>query len=449
MSVCPLPNGQNSPKRRSDRGISPEAAKVAAFPLTALILVALIACQGPAGPAGTAGEPGDRGAPGTPGAPGTDGAPGAPGVDAPIPLTGRASDVLIDSLNLGKDKDEARMFTLDLHAAGYFNGGEAPFKYTRGMIMDPAGAEVTSVGETADALATAEIDTDTGELKLKLNADFDFASVADAAAYVEGWTIKLSAEDANKESAESEIMIKPNRAPMLATGVGSTTAPTLDDPNDAYVVGTMDEEIDADTDTDGNQPRTDGAASCTMMNSCVITLFSDEDAKGLMVMVTNPGSSYSWSDEGEGKLKLTGLTRTADPVEVDVTARDGDGLELKARFTLDVNGAPTLSDKAAALDRSVTIPGAGTPASGVAVSLFADQAAAMRAFEDPDEDVVAVSFMSDNDAVVTVTAAVGGTLTPQARGTTTVYAIGTTGDGSADTTGLGQYAKLAFTVTVE
>ena len=31
------------------------AAKVAAFPLTALILVALIACQGPAGPAGTDG----------------------------------------------------------------------------------------------------------------------------------------------------------------------------------------------------------------------------------------------------------------------------------------------------------------------------------------------------------------------------------------------------------
>ena len=32
------------------------AAKVAAFPLTALILVALVACQGPAGPPGATGQ---------------------------------------------------------------------------------------------------------------------------------------------------------------------------------------------------------------------------------------------------------------------------------------------------------------------------------------------------------------------------------------------------------
>ena len=47
------------------------AAKVAAFPLTALILVALVACQGPIGPAGAAGGKGD------PGAPGADGDPSA------------------------------------------------------------------------------------------------------------------------------------------------------------------------------------------------------------------------------------------------------------------------------------------------------------------------------------------------------------------------------------
>ena len=378
---------------------------------------------------------------------------GVPGADAPIPLTGRDSAVVIDSLNAGKDEDEATEFTIDLHAKGYFNGGEAPFTYTVVSVIDSDDGE-TEITPGAEAkIVTAAIDADSNMLKLKLNASpsTPFAQ----ADYMTGFTIALSAEDANKESATSSLVIKPNRAPVLAspgdTAITFQTAgqPGLADPNDAFVVGTMDEEIDGDLGTDGNQPRTDGAASCTMMNSCVITLFSDEDPKGLTIMVTNPGSSYSWSDEGEGKLKLTGLTRTADPVEVDVTAKDGDGLELKARFTLDVNGAPTLSDKAAALDRSVTIPGAGTPASGVAVSLFANQEAAMLAFEDPDEDVVAVTFMSDNDAVVTVTAAAGGTLTPRARGTTTVYAIGTTGDGTDDTTGLGQYAKLAFTVTVE
>ncbi len=53
------------------------AAKVAAFPLTALILVALVACQGPAGPAGASGAKGDTGASGS------DGAQGPAGIDAP------------------------------------------------------------------------------------------------------------------------------------------------------------------------------------------------------------------------------------------------------------------------------------------------------------------------------------------------------------------------------
>ncbi len=421
------------------------AAKVAAFPLTALILVALIACQGPAGPTGQAGEPGDTGAPGTPGMDGTSGAPGA---DAPIPLTGRDSDVIIDSLNAGRDEDEAEEFTIDLHAAGYFNGGEAPYKYTVVDITDSDGSSPIIPGAD-QPVVTAEIDADTNMLKLKLNAEAG-THFTDSADWATGFTIGLSAEDANKESATSSLVIKPNRGPVLATGVTFATAGEvpLGGDNASYVIGIMDDEIDIDTGTDDNQPRTDGAASCTTMNSCVITLFSDEDPKGLTIMVTNPGTSYSWNDEGEGKLKLTGQMRTGDPVDVDVTAMDEDGLEIEARFTLDVNGPPTLSDNAAQINRSITIP--ANPATGVTLEVFADQAAAIEAFTDPDMDTVVVTFESKNVAVVEVSGGDGGTLTPNSRGTATVVATGTTGIvGTPDTDGLGQYVTLEFTVTVE
>ena len=58
------------------------AAKVAAFPLTALILVALVACQGPVGPAGPA-VTGPDGPSGPSGPSGGQGLPGKPG-DSPL-----------------------------------------------------------------------------------------------------------------------------------------------------------------------------------------------------------------------------------------------------------------------------------------------------------------------------------------------------------------------------
>ena len=422
------------------------AAKVAAFPLTALILVALIACQGPAGPAGAAGEPGDTGASGAPGADGAPGMDGAPGADAPIPLTGRASAVVIDSLNAGKDMNEATEMTIDLHAAGYFNGGMGPITYKVTRILDSDGSTVITIPATigaTDPLAMAKIDE--GMLKLKFNTGHTW----DDADYMMGFTIELSAEDANKESADSKLTFKPNRAPELREAtptVAFGTAPVLTDPNDAYVIGILDDEIDTDDSTaDVKDPRTDGAASCATMNSCVLTLFQD-DGDYMIAVTSNPGGSYAWKDEGEGKLRLTGLMRTDDPVEVDVTATDEDGLELKVRFTLDVNAPPTLSEDAAALTKNVETT------LGTNVNLFADADAAVRAFADADGDTVAVTFMSDNEAVVEIGTGAGGVLEPQGRGTAKVYAIGTTGavgEASGSEAGLGQYAKLAFTVTVK
>lgn len=331
---------------------------------------------------------------------------------------------------------------IDLHADGYFNGGEAPFKYTLGTIADnDANGTAITVGDAAQ-LVTAAIDKDTNMLKLKLNAGFAW----DDDDYVKGFVVTVMAEDANRESASSSVTIKPNRAPRLATGVVATTEPGLDDPNDAYVIGTMSGDIDTDAATEGKQARADGAAMCKTFNSCELTLFQDDDGDDFTVKVVSDHDGEFTPSYDKGKLTLTGMKRTKDPVEIDVMATDMHGLSSKKyRFELTVNAAPMLSEEAAALVRSIMIEfGAAT-----STSLFADATAAMAAFTDADEDTVAVTFKSANTGIVTVDGA-GGTLTPKARGTTTVTATGTTGvQGTPDDDGLGQYAMIEFTVTVK
>ena len=81
---------QNVLKGKENNMRFTRAAKVAAFPLTALILVALVACQGPAGPAGAAGGKGDPGSMGDPGLMGNPGGPGPAGADALVARTARA-----------------------------------------------------------------------------------------------------------------------------------------------------------------------------------------------------------------------------------------------------------------------------------------------------------------------------------------------------------------------
>ncbi len=409
------------------------AAKVAAFPLTALILVALIACQGPAGPTGQAGEPGDTGAPGTPGMDGTSGAPGA---DAPIPLTGRDGNVLLDSIKAGKDDNEATEYTIDLHAMGYFNGGMAPFTYKVTGVTDSDGQ--TEITPAADQnVVTAEIDDDTGMLKLKLTATL---TNYDAADYMTGFTIGLSAEDANKESATSSLTIKPNQAPQNVSNVQDTEG-VLSGDNESYTIGTQEGEIDTDDSADDNQPRTDGAASCATFNSCVVTIFTDQDDFTLSV-VADPSGHLTWEDQGEGKLLLTGVSGTdADtPVEVDVTATDSDGQDRTLRFNVIVDAAPTISEAGAAVQRTITLMPTDTYSVLGAVAGNIDDA-----FED-DQDVT-VAFESANVLIATVDAT-SGQVTAQAQGTTTVTATGTTGGVSTDTNGLGQSVKIEFTITV-
>jgi hypothetical protein len=246
--------------------------KFAAFiSIIVSVAVMFVACQGAVGPQGERGEKGEKGDPGTAGTPGTPGTPGEPGEPATPALTGRTGPVVLDSLNAGDDEDESTEYMIDLLDAGYFHGGTGPYEFEITGVTDSDGSSAIDLTDTTDDDLTAEIDDETNLLTIKLVAATTFSDDD----YTTGYTIALKAVDANSESAVSSVTIKPNRAPVLATGVAQTDGNLTGD-NESYVIGTMPGEIDTDTGTDDNQPRVDGAASCTMFNMCELTLFSDD-----------------------------------------------------------------------------------------------------------------------------------------------------------------------------
>ena len=422
--------------------------KFAAF-ISIIVSVAVMfaACQGVVGPAGPQGP---KGEPGTPGTPGTPGAPGEPGEPAPLPLTGRTGPVVLDSLNAGDDEDEATEHMIDLMAAGYFHGGAEPYEYEITGVTDSGGTAI-DLSATGAAL-TAAIDATTNMLNIKLAYTQGTTNYTDAD-YTTGYTIALKAVDANSESAVSSVVLKPNRAPVLAGDATASAEGDLADPNNQYVIGTMSGEIDIDTGTDGNQPRTDGVLSCTMFNMCELTLFSDDGDSTPVVSITSAtGGKYSWT-ANDGKLTITGLASTYDedadpaaddPIEVDVMAEDEGGLSLEVTFMLSVNAPPMLSESAADIDSSVEF----TLGATTGLSLIS-QLGAVALFDDPEGDTVVATFASANTAIITVGAS-DGAVVPVSRGTTTITVTGATGaQDNTDTDGLGQSAEIKYTVTVK
>ena len=102
------------------------AAKVAAFPLTALILVALVACQGPIGPKGAAGGTGPAGGSGPTGDIGPRGPVGAAAL---VAKSGDAPNILI---NDGKAADGTVVLggPETYNVAPLFAGGKGEIDFT-------------------------------------------------------------------------------------------------------------------------------------------------------------------------------------------------------------------------------------------------------------------------------------------------------------------------------
>ena len=207
------------------------AAKVAAFPLTALVLVALIACQGPAGPAGAAGAKGDTGASGS------DGAPGPAGIDAPpnMPPTLKADKMLnteyLALANAGGGTAGSRTLT-ELMVSTYFEDpeGVTNLHYSLGELSD-ADKKTVDVYLNGDA-NTEDGDTDpttpntiitTPVTKASVEGDAYLAIMAKASGSV---TLKLTVKDGTGGSATFDIgvMVRASNAPptlnadVLTTG---------------------------------------------------------------------------------------------------------------------------------------------------------------------------------------------------------------------------------------
>jgi hypothetical protein len=348
--------------------------------------------------------------------------------------------------------DEVTEFNIDLVADGYFNGGNGPYKFeltgvTHGADDEDLTTTMTASGFEATEL-TGSIDEETNMLNVELVATTQWTDPH----YMSGFTIHLKATDANQESATSSVTIKPNRAPTL-DDITPDEDGSLPVPNDAYVLGTMAGDIDIDANMDENQPRPDGAASCTTFNSCELTLFEDDGELDFDVAVVSDASdSFSWESK-DGKLVLTGLQATEEDVEVEVRATDSNELSSpKYSFMLSVSGAPTVSEAGQGVSKTVTVTLADLMSG--AFNIFRTEAAAQAAFSATEgTPITTVMYKSANESIVKPATQTTGdeahVLTAEGRGSTTVTVRGITGvQGTPDSDGLGQYAEIVFTVVV-
>ena len=280
------------------------AAKVAAFPLTALILVALIACQGPAGPAGAAGAAGPAGADGKDG---TDGAQGPPGMDAPHPLASKIIDTVYFGLPITVDADNTAP-TKTVDVSDGFTGGTAEGRtYKVGAVTNTA------------AFSSFSFELEGSMLKLTVTA----SETITAGTVILDISIPIQATDTSGAVATSNVLVRMNQLPVVtdaATPIGLTVglqdAPTMDGDDD-------------DMDPDDYNTTQDNV-TCVMLNSCKVTLaatddnrddsyewaFYNTDPDSVMVMATNDG------------VMITGLKNAAAAVPVFVWAVDEGGFPM-------------------------------------------------------------------------------------------------------------------------
>ena len=331
------------------------AAKVAAFPLTALILVALIACQGPAGPAGADGSKGD---PGAAGAPGADGAQGPPGMDAPHPLASVVIDTVYFSLPQAAGTDDDPVPEVEVDVSTGFTGGTAEGRtYKLGAVAN------------SGQFTGFSYDLDESTLKLTMGEQ---PAPTDT---IEDITIPIQATDTNGAVATTTVIVRGNVVPVVASAttnieliVGLQAAPTAD--------GT-DEDMDPD-DYDG-QSVTDGDITCVMLNQCTVDLtgvtdlnrddshvwrFHNTDEDSVMVQSTDKG------------VMITGLKAADAAVSVYVWAEDAGGMPMLAEeddeTTTDVDETKWPGDAAREIQVTIDPPpdlGEGLTINGQMVTL--------------------------------------------------------------------------------
>jgi hypothetical protein len=403
------------------------AAKVAAFPLLAMVLVvALIACQ--------AGPPG-KDATAVPGTTGTTGTTGAMGVNALNPVAG--DDVIFNDKALPAVFAAADVRTIDLDP--YFVGGNrVGIKYTMSPLPLPSGL--------MPAMGVAITDN---MLVVTPNADSAPTVTNDANPYRNVHVI-IRATDADDRIADNVIAIRRNRAP---TGTGTTAD---------IRIGTQPDPIMA-----ADQPLLFGAPldnwTCSSFNTCTLDLaesnIMDDIPPDMLMYTGTPADSDSFSVESAAMgITLTGKAATKAPVTVITNAIDTGMLEVlevnRPSFTLTVDAQPTKVKDIA--DVVLERYGIG----GIQYLGRAATAGLPAFFQDPEEKALTFTFSYDDATIVNARLGTAfdhdelGT-TPEVSpielrslnvGTAVVTVRATEPPGGDD--GIGQYVEGTFTVTV-
>jgi hypothetical protein len=422
------------------------AAKVAAFPLLAMVLVvALIACQ--------AGPPG-KDATAVPGTTGTTGTTGAMGVNALNPVAG--DDVIFNDKALPAVFAAADVRTIDLDP--YFVGGNrVGIKYTMSPLPLPSGLMPAMGVAITDNMLVVTPDGDTAPAG---NNVYDNRHVI------------IRATDADDRIADNVIAIRRNRAP---TGTGTTAD---------IRIGTQPDAIMA---TNGVQVALFGDLenwTCSSFNTCTLNLATiiTDDMDDMLMYSATPADSDNFSVEPAAPaamgITLTGKAATKAAVVVTTNAMDTGMLEVvegdRPTFNVIVDAQPVKIADITAVTLERFAPGGG---GGVFIGRAAT-GGLPAFFKDPEGQPLEFSYtyadhdpLPENDpntvsAVVLATTVEfdhdGTTQTPMPAtpalsviqltalnvGTTTVTVRATEPDAEGDGTGIGQYVEGSFTVTV-
>jgi hypothetical protein len=417
------------------------AAKVAAFPLLAMVLVvALIACQ--------AGPPG-KDATAVPGTTGTTGTTGAMGVNALNPVAG--DDVIFNDKALPAVFAAADVRTIDLDP--YFVGGNrVGIKYTMSPLPLPSGLMPAMGVAITDNMLVVTPDGDTAPAG---NNVYDNRHVI------------IRATDADDRIADNVIAIRRNKAPM---GDG--------DPVDIRI-GTQTDMIMA-----ANQPLLFGGLTnwtCSTFNTCTLNLAATnimDDMDDMLMYSATPADSDNFSVEPAAMgITLTGKAATKAAVVVTTNAMDTGMLEVvegdRPTFNVIVDAQPVKIADITAVTLERFAPGGG---GGVFIGRAAT-GGLPAFFKDPEGQPLEFSYtyadhdpLPENDPNTVSAVVLAATLdfdhdgdmaevdptdplkviqlTALNVGTTTVTVRATEPDAEGDGTGIGQYVEGSFTVTV-
>ena len=408
------------------------AAKVAAFPLTALILVALVACQGPIGPAG----------PSVTGPTGPSG-PAGPSVTGPTGPTGPTGIGVLQLVNdnpvylLVNDDARGRIGALPdpVDVSKYFRGGKSPVTYELVKTSDAADMFTAAL---ADGILTVTLTDAT------LDGNYDPA--------------------ADNDETGSYVTVKATDADKHGTDNGDET----DDPNerkDIHILRnkapTVPANADALTDIVGTHIGKDGMdATCKVFNICEFTIPNNAFADDLYDMQTGmPADHFTFTATTSSgrvsasvigrKVTLTGIAPTYndktppedEPAIVTITAMDPGKLSVMRDLMVTVDGPPRIAERMAS-SYEVQLGTNNVQSDRTIIGNVGDY------FDDPEDTdnsnaTTAYQLKSSNPAFASVA---DGTVTSVA---VTAKSVGTTTITVTATDGRGQTSTQSFTLHVK